>query len=64
MIGIEVSDVEDASMEEWFPNFQIELDCEFSTPHFFDFIQGETKEESQQAKGWFETASTYATSRE
>ena len=59
MIGIEVSNVEDAATEEWFPNFQIELDYEFSAPHFFDFIQGETKEEAQQAKGWFETTSTY-----
>ena len=61
IIGIEVSDVEDAAMEEWFPNFQIKQEFEFSSFHFFDFIQGETKEE---AKGWFDTASTYATSRE
>ena len=64
MIGIEVSNVEDVAMEEWFPNFQIKPYCEFSAPHFFNFIQGETKEESQQAKGWFETARTYETSRE
>lgn len=62
MIGMDLSDVEDAAMEEWFPDFQIDPDYEFSAPHFFDFIQGETEEEAQQAEGWFETASTYAAS--
>lgn len=62
MNGMDVSDAEDAAMEEWFPEFQIDPDYEFSAPHFFDFIQGETEEEAQQAEGWFETASTYAAS--
>eukprot|EP01018_Ginkgo_biloba_P016911 Gb_32374 [translate_table: standard] len=54
-------DVEDA-MEELFPAFQIDPDYEFSAPHYFDFIQGETREESEKAERWFETAGSYAAS--
>jgi len=36
---------------------------EFSAPRFFDFIKGETDEESLKAELWFDTALSYAPSR-
>jgi len=36
---------------------------EFSAPRFFDFIKGETVEESQRVELWFDTALSYAPSR-
>ncbi|KAL9297734.1 hypothetical protein ACSQ67_023630 [Phaseolus vulgaris] len=35
---------------------------EFSAPRFFDFIKGETVEESQRVELWFDTALSYAPS--
>lgn len=36
---------------------------EFSAPRFFDFIKGESEEDSRRAELWFETALAYAPSR-
>lgn len=36
---------------------------EFSAPRFFDFIKGESEEETREAELWFETALSYAPSR-
>ncbi|KAB2042297.1 hypothetical protein ES319_D02G205800v1 [Gossypium barbadense] len=35
---------------------------EFSAPRFFDFIKGESEEETREAELWFETALSYAPS--
>ncbi|KAK1308297.1 Protein TPX2 [Acorus calamus] len=39
--------------------FQIDEAYEFSAPHFFDFINGETEEDVKNAEHWFVTALTY-----
>ncbi|KAK1309026.1 Protein TPX2 [Acorus calamus] len=39
--------------------FQIDEAYEFSAPHFFDFINGETEEDVKKAEHWFVTALTY-----
>ena len=36
---------------------------EFSAPRFFDFVRGESDEESLKAELWFDTALSYAPSR-
>lgn len=36
---------------------------EFSAPRFFDFVKGETDEDSLKAELWFDTALSYAPSR-
>ena len=36
---------------------------EFSAPRFFDFMKGESEEETRKAELWFETALSYAPSR-
>lgn len=42
--------------------FQIDINYEFSAPHYYDFVQGETSEEAYTAECWFKTACTYAAS--
>lgn len=42
--------------------FQIDINYEFSAPHYYDFVQGETSEEAYKAECWFKTACTYAAS--
>ncbi|GLJ44975.1 hypothetical protein SUGI_0946730 [Cryptomeria japonica] len=37
-------------------------DYEFSAPHYFDFVRGETEEEAEDAQNWFRTAATYPAS--
>lgn len=37
---------------------------EFSAPRFFDFIEGESEEDKRRAELWFDSALTYAPSRE
>ncbi|KAK1280417.1 Protein TPX2 [Acorus gramineus] len=39
--------------------FQIDEAYEFSAPHFFDFVNGETEEDVKKAEHWFVTALTY-----
>lgn len=46
------------STGEWLPAFKVDLEYEFSAPHYYDFERGETEEEAQRAEQWFE----YATS--
>lgn len=36
---------------------------EFSAPRFYDFIEGESEEETRAAELWFDTALAYAPSR-
>ncbi|KAK1388873.1 Targeting protein for XKLP2 [Heracleum sosnowskyi] len=43
-------------------NFMIDEVYEFSAPRFFDFMQGETKEEMQRAELWFQTSLSHAPS--
>lgn len=41
----------------------IDESYEFSAPHFFDFVKGESEEDMHKAELWFETALSYAPSR-
>lgn len=52
-----------ATLSESNTNLMIDEVYEFSAPRFFDFIQGETKEEMQRAELWFETTLSHAPSR-
>eukprot|EP01018_Ginkgo_biloba_P009861 Gb_03405 [translate_table: standard] len=61
MVGFTMGDTIAGSI---YPQFQIDPNYEFSAPHYFDFIQGETSEEAREAERWFKTACTYAASRE
>ncbi|XP_021894246.1 protein TPX2 [Carica papaya] len=40
----------------------IDESYEFSAPHFFDFVKGESEEDMHKAELWFETALSYAPS--
>eukprot|EP01018_Ginkgo_biloba_P001560 Gb_27944 [translate_table: standard] len=42
--------------------FEFDPKYEFSAPHFFDFIEGETQEKAKEAELWFKTALTYTAS--
>lgn len=52
-----------ATLSESYNNLVIDEVYEFSAPRFFDFIQGETKEEMHRAEIWFETSLSHAPSR-
>ncbi|WOH05635.1 hypothetical protein DCAR_0625055 [Daucus carota subsp. sativus] len=51
-----------ATLSESYNNLVIDEVYEFSAPRFFDFIQGETKEEMHRAEIWFETSLSHAPS--
>lgn len=44
-------------------SIMIDETYEFSAPHFFDFVNGESVEDKCEAELWFDTALAYAPSR-